>query len=583
MAALAGNFIGGPSSPKSVPPSPSGKKGLSALELTLQKLHEDQDRHRRLIDKIAPSLRLAQTEAQHVKQAFSESNYVFIKTLGQGRFGMVKLAKKKTHKYVQHTRAGPQHEGNSTHADNRSYVAVRVITRYHTQRGKVCADEYLGDKERRVILMKQLEALRDLDHPNVCRIKETFEDSMNLYLVMEYYNGGDMLERESEPAPEARVAWSVSQILSGIAHSHERNIVHQDLRPENILYATTDPDSRLVVCDWSCAEFIDATPKDSRSNLITSEYSAPELEPKRRTDRADIWSIGVIAHAMLSFELPFLEGRQELTLGNKISASCRDFLETVLRRDPAQRPSARQALTHPWVSSSTTNACIVRSASTIPTDVMGSVVRFREKKRWQRAAALYASRHLTAPQLHELSQAFKAIDKDNNGVISRDEMVEALAQQMKHSKEFESVAADPAKMSGLIASMDADGSGVISYSEFLAAANDKLMEASLSLCWDAFSTFDTSGDGTISVQEIETMLHTKELEECFKMLSNEDCSKTKQELHKALDQVGGMPMTARQIHKQLDTNCDGRVSFEEFVEALTGGKVQQVSGKRGTI
>ncbi|CAK0837870.1 unnamed protein product, partial [Prorocentrum cordatum] len=60
-----------------------------------------------------------------------------------------------------------------------------------------------------------------------------------------------------------------------------------------------EEDSRVVVTDWCCCEYVATPPEASRRGLIFSDYSAPELEPERRTDRSDMWSIGVMAHALL--------------------------------------------------------------------------------------------------------------------------------------------------------------------------------------------------------------------------------------------------------------------------------------------
>lgn len=83
-----------------------------------------------------------------------------------------------------------------------------------------------------------------------------------MYIVMELYTGGDLLQKEHAPVEEERAAALVYQICAAMAHAQMKGIVHQDLRPENVHYATSSADARLVVTDWACVEFLASPPKD---------------------------------------------------------------------------------------------------------------------------------------------------------------------------------------------------------------------------------------------------------------------------------------------------------------------------------
>jgi len=547
---------------------------MPSLAATLTKLESDEARHKQMVEELGKRMRLHQRQMDHVAKSFADSGYIFIRTIGQGRFGMVKAAKKKTNQYVT-WKSEPNDFASAV-------VAVRIIPRHRMRGARLVAEEMFSTRERYKALMLQIEALRGMDHPNICREYETFEDPQNIYIVMECYTGGDLLDRESDEMPERRVAWCIDQIVSAMAHAHERKIVHQDLRPDNVLYASPDMDSRVVVTDWSCSCFMDTPADDSRRNLVVSEYSAPELSPDWRTDRSDMWSIGVMTYALLRLEMPFPKGKPQDFTGRgckNMSAQCNDFISSLLRLNPSERLSAQQALLHPWLQ----QARAAEKPPPLCSQIAVNIVNFRGQNMLRKAAATFAAVHLSGHKLHELTQAFMRIDTNRDGTIDSKELEHALRTQLgpqvegamddDHKEILEDVLADPTKLTAVLSALDTDTSGRISYTEFLAAAAASLMQDSVHLCWEAFRAFDIDSNGVIQKTELVRVLHTPELEEIIQRIRSSQAVNA--ELMKALELLGGPPETADEILKRLDANGDTVVTFEEFSEVLFGKQVEQ--------
>lgn len=566
---------------------------LDSLQATLEKLNSDEERHRDVLQRMRQNVHLPHLQSQHCKMPFSESGYVFVRSLGMGRCGQVKLAKKKRTGApgAGVTRAMPRLQRSTTDLSS-PFVAVRIIPRYRMQNGGLVNDENFSQQEKKTVLMMQIDALRMLDHPNVCREFETFEDENNIYIIMELYTGGDLLSRENGPLPEARVAWIMDQLLGAMSHAHERGIVHQDLRPENVLYATADEDSRVVITDWSMAEFLHTRPEDSRRNLIFTEYSAPELEPSQRTDRGDVWSLGAMAFALLTlthaFSGPVTDDFHWASRGENISTVCCDFVSQLMRLDLRTRPSAREAMQHPFLRQA--RAAASRQAVLISDSTAASIVRFRGQSLLHKAAATFAAVHLSGSKLHELTSFFQSADENGDGTVSREELQEALQKQVEATKirlteddsqedavgeeEVQGTVSDASQMAAVVAAMDVDGSGRVQYSEFLAAATAALMQDSVHLCWEAFRTFDLDGNGYVSKTEIEKVLYTAESLEIIDRLRTPGAV-TKAEMEALAEIDGGPPEDPKDVLAKLDKNGDSVVSFAEFVEALYGTTVKE--------
>jgi serine/threonine protein kinase len=207
-------------------------------------------------------------------------------------------------------------------------------------------------------LQREIQLLKRIDQPFVVKLFQVFDDSENYFLVQEYSENGnlrDVVHRNCRLA-EAHARRFFIQLLSALEYLHdEMRIVHRDIKCENILL---DRHDNVRVIDFGLSrEFAD------RQNLSTicgsPAYVAPEMvRGDTYTQRADIWSTGVVLYAMTTGTLPFndpdIRGvlkkiiSQELVIPSFVSPSLMSLLSKMLCKDPAGRITIDAIRQHPW-------------------------------------------------------------------------------------------------------------------------------------------------------------------------------------------------------------------------------------------
>jgi serine/threonine protein kinase len=215
----------------------------------------------------------------------------------------------------------------------------------------------------------EAKVLRSIEHPGVCKLFDTYEDSDNICLVLEYIEGHELFDEigDDMPPDESRIAEIMRQLLTTLefCHGPEHSIVHRDIKPENIMItetpsesnATAGPALQVKLIDFGVAAKIG---QEIDGVVGTRPYLPPEAlaETGFCCPSLDMWSLGVVLYACLLGELPpsgVRAGRCHLDLTdsiwdrNLVSAFARDLVAGLLQVDPAQRLSATQALQHPWI------------------------------------------------------------------------------------------------------------------------------------------------------------------------------------------------------------------------------------------
>ena len=209
---------------------------------------------------------------------------------------------------------------------------------------------------------KEAEFNLSINHPNIIKCYDIYEDIKTISFVMELGEGGDLFDFiVNTPTGQVPLDASIDiaeQILSTVTYLHtEKGIVHRDLKPENFMVTINEQNRPLVkLIDFGLATYI---PKDKNSPLTeyvgTPQYAAPEVVNHDCYDeKVDIWSTGVILFNMLTGNEPFRgESRSELNDQIKYKRvnfsllendSMRELVKKMLERDVKMRVSANEAL-----------------------------------------------------------------------------------------------------------------------------------------------------------------------------------------------------------------------------------------------
>uniref|UniRef100_A0A674ASC8 Serine/threonine-protein kinase n=1 Tax=Salmo trutta TaxID=8032 RepID=A0A674ASC8_SALTR len=213
-------------------------------------------------------------------------------------------------------------------------------------------------------LRNEVAILQNLHHPGIVNLECMFETPERVFVVMEKLHG-DMLEMilssEKSKLPERLTKFLVTQILVALRHLHFKNIVHCDLKPENVLLASAEPFPQVKLCDFGFARIIGE--KSFRRSVVgTPAYLAPEVLRSKGYNRSlDMWSVGVIVYVSLSGTFPFNEDEDindqihnaafmyPPNPWKEISGEATDLINNLLQVKMRKRYSVDKSLSHPWL------------------------------------------------------------------------------------------------------------------------------------------------------------------------------------------------------------------------------------------
>ena len=152
----------------------------------------------------------------------------------------------------------------------------------------------------------EIEILKNLNHPNIVRLYEVYENKSNIFLVTELCDGCELFEEISsrKQFAEQEAAHVTKQILQAIAFCHGKNIAHRDLKPENLLIDINQKGS-IKLIDFGTSHHYGREKTQMHAMYGTPYYIAPEVLTGNYTEKCDMWSIGVILYIMLCGSPPF--------------------------------------------------------------------------------------------------------------------------------------------------------------------------------------------------------------------------------------------------------------------------------------
>jgi len=375
-----------------------------------------------------------------------------------------------------------------------------------------------GMKESEIL--SEIESMAMLDHPNVIKVYEYFNEHDSISQIMEPCYGGELQDRIDDVFKKGKPAYSeeficdvMKQTLRALAFMHEERFMHKDLKPQNIMLCDKDSSS-IKVIDFGLAELFEADKPVSDQFAGTLLYMAPEVFRLELTVKVDVWAAGVILYNLVTGDYPFMApwplppGRDmewwqaELQRviqtqsyrpharfqNGAVSPACRSLLDQMLQKDPRSRPDATGCLEHRWFKQ------FCQTAPTLSVGVTQCLEAYSGMPELKKAFFLLMAHQFSTPVINELREIFTHFDVSNRGSLSA-----ASFREVLHN-----TGATNLQVEKMLHALDKDDSGSVDWTEFIAAAlsisicgNKQLVEAS-------FATLDRDCDGKITPQDIES-------------------------------------------------------------------------------
>jgi len=219
--------------------------------------------------------------------------------------------------------------------------------------------EYFVDEYSKQKVMQEYSILKRLQHPSVIQLYETFESKKHILFVIELCAGGDLLNyvRRRRKLKENVAKFVFKQLIEGLEHCHNRNVVHRDIKLDNILLNSK---GKIKICDFGVSKLVRKGEK-MKEQCGTPAYIAPEilLDKGYEGFAVDIWSAGIALHAILYGKVPFKANNMRdlnkvimkgsYTLKEGISLEAKNLLTRMLEPNPRKRITTSEILKHPWL------------------------------------------------------------------------------------------------------------------------------------------------------------------------------------------------------------------------------------------
>ena len=461
---------------------------------------------------------------------------------------------------------------------------------------------------------------------NVASMEDVYENDTHVHIVMEYCSGGELVHRIGEAHySERTVASYMRAVLRTLAQCHANGILHRDIKPGNFLLASRDEEARLKAVDFGLAVFNDDM-KKPRTDLGlegTPWFMAPETLQSEVYASSDIWAAGVMAYQLLTGKFPFDDKMNQVNpsltniwksilmdevkmTGSRwegISEEAKDFVKMLLQKDQSKRPTAKEALKHPWLQGTIKDR---NKGSQLSLAVVQRIQRYSQASVFKRSVLeLIAEELLNDPDsgvdmqyqpqgdgvlgpacavahdmkpvikhpasspLEYLYERLRLVDKS---LINREALTQGL-RDMGYKLSNEEV-------DGLLDQLDVGLTGHVGKAQLAASQMDwKALQTTNSDKWlkyarKAFADLDTDKDGIISSEDIVALLRHKlqpsEIEGALRQALTE-AAKRRQEAEDSSyhGSTGDVSSHGGSVHGTMnDRSIRDGMNFRQFMRML---------------
>ena len=421
----------------------------------------------------------------------------------------------------------------------------------------------------------EIKILSILDHPNIVRLFEVFEDDKFFYLLTELCTGGELLAKikQKQITKEKEIAVIFNQLISAVYYCHQRGIVHRDLKPENILFATEEKDSPIKVIDFGLSVLLTQKNEDdnlmSQSDSLESEekklkslgfkrmkskvgtilYISPEIIKGNYDEKCDIWACGVILYILLCGYPPFTGQNDQEIYSNiagakfefpqaewkKISKEAKDLITHMLSSAKI-RYNAKQVLNHRWLELK------LRKKSDTSEIILdySKFVKYQKFNKLKQTVLTFIASRLNPEESKTIQEIFNKIDSEKNGFITFDAFKAFLSSELGEEMQEE----DDIQLRQDFQGVDIDHNDKIDYTEFLAVNIDKTIYLKEEKLREAFRIFDVEDEGSFNKNDIIRVLN--------------------------LNNLNDKDTIASKLIEENDFDKDGKINYEDFKKMMAG-------------
>ena len=445
-------------------------------------------------------------------------DYEIISHLGEGTYGKVYKVKNK---------------------HNNIYRAMKQINK-----------NYISERIRNKI-MEEIKILKDLNYIYIIKLYEYYVTDKHLYLINELSNEGDLQNKLEKLGtfPEFIVKVIMFQIFKALRFLNEKNIIHGDLKLENILVISYNEDNSkkninkkedgfieaikhdmeiinenkkknnddindnelqiynygIKLIDFGCSKIFTRTKKNFSDIIGTLVYCSPEVSYGEYNKSCDIWSCGVIMYYLLSGRFPFEGENQEEIINkiyeskfdfnkkyfNDISEEAKDLISKCLKNQTTKRITIEEALNHKFFD----DVKKARKITELEKKHLKNLKKLGKKTKFYQLVLTYLSYHFSDNKiLNEINLLYEKLDKNIDYKISKSELYKAYKETNIKIKSKE--------LSNIINSMDFNDNGDIDYEEFVRMCIPKEKLFTEENLENAFLMFDNDKKGFITPKKI---------------------------------------------------------------------------------
>ena len=462
--------------------------------------------------------------------------YNDIETIGEGTYGMVKKVCLKNHEET-----------------------IRAM--------KIIPKNNIIENEDGKKLVDEIGILKNLEHPNIMKIYECFDDDKNVYIISEYCDEGDLLEKMEKlhTLNEIVVKFLMGQILNAIAYLHSNRVFHGDIKLENVmLYKTSNKkgenfniintalnkdknlqseiensfnkktfktkqsfryildmsDYEVKLIDFGCCKYLQKRKDANLTGIVgTSIYCSPEVIDDLYDEKSDEWSCGILMYILLCGEPPFKGETEEEIFANikrgklsfdkpefnKVSENCKKLIKRLLEPNPKKRIKASDALHHDFFKENYNPKAVNQDIDKKDIENLLYVEKLPTKFH-ELIEAYLCYNFIPKEEESNLTKLFRYLDhKEKNRLIKSDFEIAFKDNNIEYTEQ---------DLQRIMDAMDSDGNNSIEYQEFLRSMCNKYTLHSDENLKTVFEVIDEDKKGYINVNDIKNFcFKSKEIEE----------------------------------------------------------------------